>query len=252
MKIQSKTYNKSLWKTGVLFIMISALSMQSMKAQLSDKYEGYEQRVYKGMPYGLFKPVNYNPDISYPLIVYLHGSTDTVSRDILWYKESIQSINPSFVLSPKTTEANLGWGDTWNNTNGDAQKKVMELVDILVEQYNINTSRLYIYGISMGAFGVFSVLSNYPEKFAAAYAVCGGSSINVADKMLSTPLWIFHGEMDDVVPVRFSREIYNEIVKLGGKKVKYTEYPGVKHNSWENVSQEKELGNWLFSYERGK
>lgn len=250
MKIQSITYNTKHWKTSILFVVVSLLSIQFVKAQLSDKYAGYEQNMYKGMPYGLFRPANYNPDESYPLIVYLHGSNDTISRDIEWYKEPVQSLNPSFVLTPKTTETNLGWGDTWNNTNGEAQKKVLELVDILIKNYKIDTNRLYIYGISMGAFGVFSVLSNYPGKFAAAYAVCGGSSPKVADKMLSTPLWIFHGEKDDIVPVRLSREIYNEIVRLGGKKVKYTEYPGVKHNSWENVSQEKGLSKWLFSQKR--
>lgn len=243
-------YKTKYWKQGILLIAISILSIQFVKAQLTDKYKSYEQSSYKGMPYGLFKPANYDPNMSYPLIVYLHGSNDTISRDIDWYKESVQSLNPSFVLTPKTTETNLGWGDTWHNTNGDAQKKVLELVDLLIKDYNINANKLYIYGISMGAFGVFSVLSNHPGKFAAAFAVCGGSSPKVADKMLDTPLWIFHGEKDDIVPVRLSREIYNEIVKLGGKKVKYTEYPGVKHNSWENVSEEKELSTWLFSQEK--
>jgi predicted peptidase len=67
---------------------------------------------------------------------------------------------------------------------------------------------------------------------------------------MSTPLWIFHGEEDDVVPVSYSRKIYNEIVRLGGTKVKYTEYPSVKHNSWENVSEEKDLSKWLFSHQK--
>lgn len=204
------------------------------------------------MRYGLFKPSNYDAGRSYPMIVYLHVSTDTVSRDIQWYQAPIQEKNPCFVLTPKTVEANQGWGNTWNGSHSDATRKTLELVDSLAKEYNIDTDRLYIYGISMGGFGVFSVLAKEPGKFAAAYAVCGGSSPKVADKMLSTPLWIFHGEKDDIVPVRLSREIYNEIIKLGGKKVKYTEYPGVKHNSWENVSKEKMLSEWLFSHSRDK
>jgi predicted peptidase len=99
----------------------------------------------------------------------------------------------------------------------------------------------------MGGFGVFSVLAKEPGKFAAAYAVCGGSDVKAAPKLLQTPLWIFHGSIDDIVPVRLSRDVYNEMIKLGGAKVKYTEYPGVKHNSWENVAQEKSLSPWLFS-----
>ncbi|MEP6737986.1 MAG: hypothetical protein ABJA70_20845 [Chryseolinea sp.] len=57
---------------------------------------------------------------------------------------------------------------------------------------------------------------------------------------------IFHEEKDDIVPVSLSRDMYTEMIRLGGTKVKYTEYPGVKHNSWENVSEEKSLPGWLF------
>ena len=234
----------------ILLFLCFFLGFGSANAQLSKKYKNYKDAIYKGMVYGLFQPANYNPKKSYPLIVYLHGSNDTISRDINWYKESVQSINPSFVLTPKALETNLGWGNTWKHKNDEAQKKVLELVDLLIKKYNIDTSRLYIYGISMGAFGVFSVLCNYPNKFAAVYAVCGGSSTQAAAKLIATPLWIFHGEKDDVVPVSYSRNIYNEIVKLGGEKVKYTEYAGVKHNSWENVSKEKELSKWLFSHQK--
>jgi len=74
------------------------------------------------------------------------------------------------------------------------------------------------------------------------------SDPKAASKLLTTPLWIFHGDADDVVPVHLSRDVHKEIVRLGGKVVKYTEYPGVKHNSWENALSEKGLNAWLFSY----
>jgi hypothetical protein len=148
--------------------------------------------------------------------------------------------------------ADQGWGNTWQNVHTEVTAKTLALVDSLTKQYNINVNKLYLYGISMGGFGVFSVLQKEPGKFAAAYAVCGGSNANAADKIKGSPLWIFHGESDDVVPVNLSRSIYYEIVRLGGNKVRYTEYPGVKHNSWENVSREKTLSKWLFLQERGK
>ena len=220
-------------------------------AQLSHKYDGYQQGYYKGMRYGLFKPANAVNQGSYPMIVYLHGSTDTVSRDLSWYQESVQKENPCFVLSPKTEEPNQGWGNTWEKKHAPATHKTLLLLDSLINEYNIDRNRLYIYGISMGGFGVFSVLSKDPEKFAGAYAVCGGSSTEVASR-ITTPLWIFHGDEDDVVPVRLSKNIYDEMVKKGNKRVRYTEYAGVKHNSWENVSKEKTLARWLLSQQKGK
>lgn len=246
------SYNLHNCKQIVLLTAIFLSSIQSLRAQLSGKYEGYEENYYKGMRYGLFKPADYDSGKSYPLIVYLHGSTDTVSRDIDWYQESIQKQNPCFVLTPKSEEPNQGWGNTWNEAHSEDMAKTLALVDSLVKTYSIDISRLYLYGISMGGFGVFSVLAKEPKKFAAAYAVCGGSSVKAADKVMGTPLWIFHGELDDVVPVHYSKELYKEILRLGGRKTRYTEYPGVKHNSWENVSREKSLSRWLFSQEKNR
>lgn len=244
--------NRVSLKGLILCIALCTFLIQAASAQRTAKYPGYEQKYFKGMRYGLFKPANYDATKSYPLIVYLHGSRDTVSRDNSWYHDDIQSKTPCFILSPKSVEPNLGWGDTWHDSHPEDMAKTLELVDVLVDGYAIDTNRLYLYGISMGGFGVFSVLAKEPGKFAAAYAICGGSSTHVAGKLMQTPLWIFHGEADDIVPVHLSRDVYKEMVKLGGKMVKYTEYPGVKHNSWENVAKEKTLQQWLLSHAKDK
>jgi predicted peptidase len=234
----------------ILWIIFFILFTVSAKAQLARK--GYEQHHYKNIRYGLFTPTDIDNKKSYPLIIYLHGSRDTVSRDLAWYQDAVQKANPCFVLSPKCEEPNLGWGDTWHDGHTTAVTETLRLVDSLIKHHPIDVSRLYIYGISMGGFGVFSVLAKEPGKFAAGYAVCGGSKPEAAGKLLDTPLWIFHGEIDDIVPAYLSRNIYKEIVRLGGKKVRYTEYPGVKHNSWENVSQEKSLSRWLFAQRKSE
>jgi poly(3-hydroxybutyrate) depolymerase len=198
----------------------------------------------------LFKPETYDPSKSYPLVLYLHGANDTLSRDITWYHSSVQRENPLFVLTPKCTNPNQGWGNTWTDTHSASATATLQILDSLMGEYSIDKNRLYIYGISMGGFGVFSVLAKEPNKFAAGYAVCGGSNETVAAKLLATPLWIFHGDSDDIVPVRLSRQIYQGIKNSGGKMVRYTEYPGVKHNSWENVAREKSLHRWLLAQNR--
>jgi predicted esterase len=233
---------------AVTTIAICLFSVQSIKAQLP---EGYEQHYYKGMRYGLFKPVNYNAEGSYPLIIFLHGSTDTTSWDHGWYHDPIQTEDPCFVLTPKSEEDSSGWGSSWKDTHSENMKKTLEILDSLIDNYHVDINRLYINGTSMGGYGVFSVLAKEPGKFAAAYSICGGGTPEVADKLMQTPLWIFHGEMDDVVPVKYSRDIYEKILSLGGKEVRYTEYPGVKHNSWENAGKEKTLTKWMLLQEKG-
>lgn len=233
-----------------IVLLITIALNASGQTPLTSKYNNYTEHKYKDVPYGLFKPTNYDPTKSYPLIVYLHGSNDLVSRDMLWYQQEIQKQYPAFVITPKCKETNQGWGNTWTDKHTDATSKTLLLVDSLVTQYKIDVNRLYVYGISMGAFGVFSILQKEQGKFAAGFAICGGSDTKAANKLLTTPLWIFHGAEDDIVPVRLSRNVYEEMIKLGGSKVKYTEYSGLKHNSWDSALGEKTLPEWLFSHRK--
>ena len=236
-----------------LCFIASALLASVAHAQgLRRPYTGYSEHRHDGLRYGLFKPTGYNASKSYPLVVYLHGANDTLSRELTLYREAVQREHPCFVLTPKCLNPNVGWGDAWHDAHSPEMVKVLAVVDSLVRVFPINTNRLYLYGISMGGFGTFSVLSKEPGKFAAGYAVCGGASVNAAPRLLQTPLWIFHGTDDDIVLARYSRDVYREMIKLGGKLVRYTEYPGVKHNSWENVAREESLVKWLFLQEKGR
>ena len=68
----------------------------------------------------------------------------------------------------------------------------------------------------------------------------------IAKKIGKTPVWIFHGSADPVILVTESREMNEALQTLGGN-VKYTEYPGVSHNSWDKAYAEPELITWLLS-----
>jgi hypothetical protein len=118
----------------VTFLLIAGFFINvSATAQLTAKYSNYREHRYGSLRYGLFSPLNYDEKRSYPLIVYLHGSTDTVSRDLVWYEASIQSANPSFVLTPKCEESNLGWGDTWHDDHTIAASQTLALVGSLIK-----------------------------------------------------------------------------------------------------------------------
>ena len=120
----------------IAFVLLLMTVGSSAKAQRANSHVDYQQSFHQGMRYGLFKPANYNSTRSYPLIVYLHGSTDTVSWDLSWYQEAVQKENPCFVLSPKTTEPNQGWGNTWEEKHSPAMEKTLNLVDSIVKKYN--------------------------------------------------------------------------------------------------------------------
>ena len=66
--------------------------------------------------------------------------------------------------------------------------------------------------------------------------------------MASVAFWIFHGGADPVVKPELSRDAVKAL-KEAGATVKYTEYPGVGHDSWVKAYKEPELVDWLFCAE---
>lgn len=216
--------------------------------------DSYEVRYHNGMRYGLFVPPSYDPGMTYPLVLYLHGCNDTTSYDHHWYCDSMQLIHPCFVLTPKAVNM-VDWCDAWGNTwlpeHTPDMLNTLEIIDLLKEEFSIDTNRLHVYGISMGAFGTFSLLARNPDMFASAIAICGGGNLLTAEEVAQTPLWIFHGDADQMVPVERSRIIYNAIINVGGTQVRYTEYPGVDHDSWRPALAEPSFSDWFLAHERG-
>ena len=101
----------------------------------------------------------------------------------------------------------------------------------------------------MGGYGSWDALARWPELFAAAVPVCGGADIKTAEKIKDIPVWIFHGDKDNAVPVSRSRDMDAALKKAGGKP-KYTEYPGVGHNSWDKAYADPEMMAWLFAQKK--
>lgn len=213
------------------------------------------------LPYRLFVPQNYDRKKKYPLVVYLHGGGGVGDDNLkqieggngylveFFTQGKSQSRYPAFVVAPQST------GDGWigralfNPVPTRQLRLVVDLIGELRRSYNIDSSRLYVAGQSLGGFGTFAIISEFPQLFAAGVPLCGGADETKISSIIKTPLWVFHGERDGAVPVEFSRRIVAAIRKAGGN-VKYTEYPAAGHNIWLNVVKEPELLSWLFAQHR--
>jgi predicted peptidase len=126
------------------------------------------------------------------------------------------------------------------------------LVKKLSDEESADKSRVYITGLSMGGMGTFESVYRYPGLYAAALPICGGGDIVHYDKRTTkTAFWVFHGAADAVVDVNLSREMVEKLKSLK-TETKYSEYPGVNHNSWENAFAEKDYLSWMFSHKRKK
>ena len=213
------------------------------------------------MPYRLFVPENYSAERKYPLVLYLHGGGGRGSDNRKqieggngylvdpFVSAAAQAKHACIVVAPQSS--NMGWVDYDSITPTDQLDLVLELLQQLERTYRIDTDRRYVLGQSMGGFGTFAILDMRPELFAAAMPICGGGVEAKAARIAHVPIWVFHGDQDEVVPVRRSREIVAALTQAGGKP-RYTEYKGEGHLIWSNVVREPERLEWLFAQSRAK
>lgn len=119
------------------------------------------------------------------------------------------------------------------------------ILDILANE-NVDASRIYLCGLSMGGFGTWDLLSRRPEWFAAAGPICGGANKIHAPRYVGRSIWNWHGAADEVVSVALSDHILQAIRGLGGEP-KESRLPSVKHNSWRNAHADGQLVDWMFT-----
>lgn len=223
--------------------------------------------------YRLLLPANYDAHKKYPLIVFLHGAGERGADNNaqllhggdMFLRDSIRANYPAFVLFPQCP-ANQTWapmkfdrdstgkvvrGDFPLNQGATPPTALLNsLLDSLLGSGKVDTKRVYIGGLSLGGMGTFYMISTRPKLFAAAFPICGAGNVAEAGRFAKkVPVWIFHGGDDKVVPVESSRA-YDVKLKALGAEEKYTEYPGVGHNSWDNVFVEPGLMTWLFQHKK--
>lgn len=258
-------------------LLIAQFSSFYVNAQNSPDYSAYSYETYihngDTLRYRMLQPAGYDSQKSYPLIVFLHGSgergTDNAAQLLhggsLFLKDSLRQRFPTFVIFPqcppdsmwasvKVKRDSTGKATKWEFSDGTDRQStpgmlVKLLVDSLVKAEKVNSRQLYLGGLSLGGIGTYDMLARYPKMWAAAFPICGIGNVGNAAKFSKVPLWIFHGDADRSVPVSGSRD-YAAALKQLGADVKYSEYPGVGHNSWDNAFAEPELLPWLFSHKK--
>ena len=218
------------------------------------------------VPYQLFLPASYDKAKSYPLVLCLHGAGEMKSTPYAaktaasskLLQPDMRAKFPAFILVPQTTTGwvkrpgrNLvaeGGYRVADMEESAAMKLVLQAVADVMKEYKIDPARLYVSGQSMGGVATWDLIVRHPEMFAAAVPICGVGDVTMAGK-IECPVWCFHGDADPTVPVKCSREM-TAAMKVAGRTVKYTEFPGVGHGSWGPAWNEQELVPWLFAQRR--
>lgn len=144
---------------------------------------------------------------------------------------------PMIVIAPQT---NNGWSPA----------SIKEVIDNVRSQYDTDSSRLYVIGMSMGGYGTINFTGTYPQEVASAVAMCGGGDVKLGENLSTVPLWIRHGDKDYVVPVSESQKIVNSIKKHTDKNLIFTIDKGLNHGDMERFFRGEEIYEWLFKHKK--
>ena len=204
----------------------------------------------QSLSYDLYTPSHTAQTAKLPLVLCLHGRGGSSRANTTLRSPASQAKRPCYVLAPRARKDTV-WGQPPERLRGRVEliPLVLQLIDDLVARHAIDTDRIYVTGQSMGGAGTYAALVRRPGLFAAAVPVCGGWDPAVAPKLAHIPMWIFHGGDDRRVPTQRSRDMVAAL-KAAGSPVRYREYPGVGHNSWNRTYATAELWEWLFEQRR--
>jgi predicted peptidase len=190
-----------------------------------------------------------------PVILFLHGrgesGSDGLAQTTVGIGPAIRRHRerfPAIVVFPQSST----YG--WRGVNLDAAVAALDDVE---QKFDVDLDRVYLTGLSMGGYGTWHLAVQQPERFAAIVPVCGGFDERTADvpiaeaakRIAAIPHWVFHGDADNIVPVEQSRRMVRALREAGGD-VRYTEYAGVTHNSWDRAYAETELWPWFLRQRR--
>jgi predicted peptidase len=235
----------------------------------------YEKKQFKSeenlLNYRILYPENFNPDQQYPVLLFLHGAGERGSDNEkqlvhgakLFLQRPVRQAFPAIMIFPQCPENSYWAGVKIDRSQGSVKLDFSEemppttpmllvegLLDSLVSQKFTDTSRIYVMGLSMGGMGTFEIVARNPDLFAAAIPICGGGNSELVDRYAtSTPFWIFHGALDDVVKPENSSIMALAIQRAGGNPA-LTIFPYANHNSWDPAFDHPELLPWLFGQKK--
>jgi predicted peptidase len=218
--------------------------------------------------YQVYVPGDYTTSTAWPVILFLHGAGERGSDGLRQTSVGLAPANrndptrfPAIVVFPQVPD-----DSQWVGMPADVAMTALRQTQA---EFHTDPDRVYLTGLSMGGHGTWYLAYRNPDVFAAVVPICGwvvdipqfrgsvpvvpgdsGTPIPaLARRLRQVPIWIFHGEVDRVVPVAGSREPAAALKDVGAD-VRYTEFLGLDHDSWDATYASKAFVDWLFAQRR--
>lgn len=226
------------------------------------------QLTWDGQPraHQVYLPPGLEQRRDWPLILFLHGSGE---RGDDGRRPAEVGLGPAIRQAPQRFPALAVFPQArpehaWS---GGMLDLALAALDQALAEWPVDPRRVVLAGMSMGGHGAWSLAYRAPQRFAALLPICGwvmpvdrwpapvvppadGDALpTLARRLARLPTWIVHGERDDVVPAQASREAAAALQAVGAP-VRYTELPGVNHNSWDPAFGSEDIVRWLLAQRR--
>jgi len=205
-----------------------------------------------------------------PVVLFLHGSGERgndnqaqTEAGLGPYLRRHADNFPALVVLPQ-----VPGDEEWS---GDNNRAALAALDATLAEFGADRQRQYLTGMSMGGYGSWNIALDDPTRFAAIVPVCGavlapravrpalfvepvaGNAdpyAAMAARLKATPIWMFHGALDDVVLPDDDRRLKAAFDRAGAVDVRYTEYPQGNHNAWDATYADAAMWEWLFTQKR--
>lgn len=223
----------------------------------------------------IYRPPHHSPTVEngkLPVILYLHGGGERGRDGIAATQVGLGPVVngtlgyfPFLVVFPQCDPRGF-----WSHA--DMAERAMAALELAIREYDGDPERVYVTGNSMGGFGTYYLAARHPGRFAALAPICGGLKPpawipvpkqgrlidldhdpygQMAQKLGQTPIWIFHGTDDPLIPSRVSRKMFDALKQTGGR-VRYTEWPNTGHDAEVPTYGNPLLFEWFLKQRRGQ
>ena len=195
--------------------------------------------------YVKYLPKGYDETKKYPLVFFLHGAgergedLDVACRH--GYMKHVRESGaeyPFIFVAPQCPD-----GKYW----ACYTESLLAFLDYVCESLPVDMDRVYLTGLSMGGTGTWMLAMAAPERFAAIAPICGSGIYWYGGILKNIPIMVYHGDLDETVPIHDSMEMVKSVNKRGGNaqiKILY----GVGHDAWEQAYEGDALYTWLLSH----
>ena len=244
--IQTKK-SRSLCGLIAPFFVISLIILHSPTKAQDQTFHIQKEVAGAGLKYLLYVPENATQNERLPLLLFLHGGGeggDDIDKVKTHGPPKLIAPGKKFpfiVVSPQNPSETQFWDD----------QQILRLLNELETSLPVDRDRVYLTGLSRGAFAAWRLAIQNPDRFAALAPISGGGYAPYAKRIADIPVWVFHGQRDNVIPVIESERMVKALEAAGGN-VKFTVYPDAKHDAWSETYDNPELYRWLTQQRRSR